>query len=399
MMAWRFVAIHSSGHEVVGAEWGTRADVLARLAKRGLHLVSLEPDVILAVQSLAFGASIPPDRLTFFFRDFSNMLAAGITLNHMMGTLKEAILDPRLSRACDAISCELAAGRSLAEAMAQTRQFPRLAVNAVKAGERAGNLPLVTGLLADHFELSSKLKGKCLEALIYPACVVFFLLVSLVYVSQSVVPQLAPLLPAQAMDSPLTRVMLALSGCVRHAWIMMVFIAGGIFVLAGVLIRRYPRAWYVCLRHIPGIGHVNRDLEIGLCFFDIFVLLRSGIPLDTALREAASSAGNLTGAELEQCCQYLAGGHTFSSALAQGKYFPRLVVETIRLGEEMGRYDDYCERVFKLYYRSFETRVSALVGALQPVLLGVCAVFVIAMAFAFLKPIYANLTHMGVLKP
>jgi type II secretory pathway component PulF len=52
-----------------------------------------------------------------------------------------------------------------------------------------------------------------------------------------------------------------------------------------------------------------------------------------------------------------------------------------------------------LYYRSFETRVGLLVAALQPLMLGICALFVMAMALAFLKPIYANLTQIGVIKP
>jgi type II secretory pathway component PulF len=147
------------------------------------------------------------------------------------------------------------------------------------------------------------------------------------------------------------------------------------------------------------IGGLRKDLETALCFFDLFILLKSGIPLDSALGHAGASGRGLTGLRMEECRDHLRAGHTFSGALAHLRYFPRLVVDTIRLGEEMGRYDDHCQRVFKLYYRSFETRVNSLAAALQPVVLGVCALFIAAMAFAFLRPIYANLTQMGTLKP
>jgi len=326
------------------------------------------------------------------------MLSAGLTFNHILLTFKESVLDARLVGACSKLSEELVAGKSLAQAMEGTKAFPRLALHAVRAGEKAGHMPLVMGLLADHFQLSGELKGKCLGALIYPACVFGFLLMALIYVSQVVVPQLAPLLPSEAMEAPLTRAMLALSTGVRLGWVPLL----GFMLMAAVslvlFIRSKPRAWDEFLVRVPLLGPIRRDLQISVCFFNLYILLKSGIPLDTALGETASSSDDLTGFQIGNARQYLAAGHTFSAALAETKYFPRLVVETVRLGEEMGRYDDYCERVFKLYYRSFETRVGMLVAAIQPLMLGICALFVMAMALAFLKPIYANLTQIGVIK-
>ncbi|MEI8012673.1 MAG: type II secretion system F family protein, partial [Candidatus Omnitrophota bacterium] len=277
--------------------------------------------------------------------------------------------------------------------------FPAIAVNALRSGEHAGSLPQVMMLLADHFDLSERLKSQCLQAFLYPAGVIVLLCVALVYISQVVVPQLQPLLPAAAMDSFLTRSLLAISALIREAWIPVLCAGAGVILLSGGLIRRYPDVGHLVLSRIPVIGQVCRDLDIALCFFDIFVLLRSGISLDAALGEAALSARNMTGKEMVKCRERLSGGYSFSGAMARGGYFPRFVVETIRLGEEMGRYDDYCERVFRWYYRSFEMRINMLAGALQPALLTVCASFVMVMALAFLKPVYANLSQVGMLKP
>jgi type II secretory pathway component PulF len=282
--------------------------------------------------------------------------------------------------------------------MENTKSFPRLAVHVISSGEKAGHLPLVMGLLADHFKFSGDLKGKCLGALIYPACVLVFLLGALIYVSQVVVPQLAPLLPSEALQEPLTRGMLALSSCVRTGWLPLL---GGLLISAmvGVIfVRHKPRRWADFLLRLPLLGLILKDLQISVCFFELFILLKSGIPLDVALQAVSLSVNDGTGFQMERSRAYLSAGHTFSGALIATKYFPRLVIETVRLGEEMGRYDDYCERVFKLYYRSFETRVGILVGALQPLMLGICGVFIMAMALAFLKPIYANLTQIGALK-
>lgn len=399
MLVWRYVAVNGLAREVAGFETGPRSGVLSRLRAQGFMPVSLDLDLTASLREVFSGGLIPSEKLAFFFRDFANMLTAGLALNHILATFKESCLDARLVGTCARISDELVEGKSLAQAMEGAGVFPRLALHAVRAGEKAGHLPTVMGLLADHFQLSGELKGKCLGALVYPACVFLFLLMALLYVSQVVIPQLVPLLPSDALQAPLTRAMLAVSAWVRSGWLPL---SGGMLMTAVTylfLTRRKPGVWDEFLIRLPLLGPVRRDLQISLFFFDLFILLKSGIPLDTALGESVSSVDTFTGGKIERAREYLAGGHTFSAALAETNYFPRLAVETLRLGEEMGRYDDYCERVFKLYYRSFETRVNMLVAALQPLMLGLCALFVMAMALAFLKPIYANLTQIGLLKP
>ena len=397
-MVWHYLAVNALAQEVTGYETGPLEAVRTRLKDQGLEIVAIDLDPVATLKAFMSAGVIPSAKLAFFFRDFANMLGAGLALNHILLTFREGAFDVRLVGVCGKISEDLAAGRSLAQAMEGTKVFPPLAVHAVRAGEKAGHMPLVMGLLADHFQLSGELKGKCLGALIYPACVLGFLLTSLIYVSQAVVPQLAPLLPSEALQEPLTRGMLALSLWVRVGWIPL---TGSLLVMgiaAAVFMRRHRRLWDELLIRMPLFGPVRRDLQISVCFFNLFILLKSGIPLDAALGEASVSGDGLTGLQLERSREYLAAGHTFSTALSETGYFPRLVIETVRLGEEMGRYDDYCERVFKLYYRSFETRVNLLVAALQPLMLGICALFVMAMALAFLKPIYGNLAQIGVIK-
>lgn len=398
-MIWRYTAVTGAAQEASGLVWGDRAEAAARLEAQGLILVALEADFTETFKAAVSGGMIPPEKLAVFFRDFSNMLAAGLALSHILAAFKESAADGRIVGACARITAELEAGQSFAQAMELARVFPRLAVQVISAGERAGSIPLVMGLLAEYFQFMGELKGSCGRALIYPCGVVIFLLAALVYVAQAVVPQIAPLLPTEAMASPLTRGMLALSLALQKDGVICLTLLTGAAIALSVLIHSKRRVWEGCLIRLPVVGPVRKDLEITMCFFDLFVRLKSGIPLYTALRDSASASQNQAGEELERCAQYLAAGHTFSSALAQTGFFPRLLVETVKIGEETGSYDTYCERVFRSHYVSFQTRMGMFAAALQPLALGVCAIFIMAMAFAFLQPIYANLTRIGGLKP
>jgi type IV pilus assembly protein PilC len=396
-MFWHYTAVDERALPVAGVEAGSRRDVAARLLARGFHVVTLRPDIRGALARTFSGGPLPPAKLAPFFRDFAGMLEAGLTLEQVLRSLGETGADPRMAGLCRFLGDELLAGHSLAAAMAQSHAFPGLAVNALGAGERAGELSVVMGLLAEHFELTAALKDKAFGALIYPACVAAVLLAGMVYMSDTVVPQLAAFLPPEAFEEPLTRMMVAFSAGVRRG--APFFPALAVVCGAGMAMLRRSRGWDLGLARLPGISAIVRDLAISLCFFEVHLLLKSGIPLDAALGQAAAGARGLVAERLEACRRHLVAGHTFSGALAATSYFPRLVVDSVRLGEETGRLDEYCGRVFRLYYRSFEKRLTALTALLQPVLLGVCALFVTAMALAFLKPVYANLTQLGVLKP
>ncbi|MBF0331010.1 MAG: type II secretion system F family protein [Candidatus Omnitrophica bacterium] len=398
-MIWKYTAINELAGEVKGIACGRRRDIVERLGEKKLLIIDLEVDVMASCQGILCASTVPAGELSVFFKDLGNMFQAGLTLSHVLGTLQDGISSAKIRGACVQMKESLVSGKPLAQAMEEVRIFPPLALNAVRAGERSGQLVFACGLLTEYFHLISTLKGKIFRALIYPFAVFIFLCVGLVYVSQAVVPPLMSFLPADAMDGGLTRFMLAVSHTIEVWWLMLVLMTSGGLVLVVFLMSHYRRAADALLGRIPFFGALRKDMDIALCFFDIYILLKSGIPLDAALRETAGTGATLARRKLEVCSSYLVSGDTFAQALAATDYFPALLIETIRIGEEIGAYGDYCERVFRFYYRSFEMRLGALAAVVQPVLLAVCAALLMAFALAFLKPIYANLTHIGVLQP
>jgi type II secretory pathway component PulF len=398
-MVWRWRAVDGMACELTGLEWGSRAEARARLEAQGLLITSLEPDIGCWLKDLLAGASLPPEKLALFFKDFAGMLSAGLAIDHILSTFKESLLDAGMGASCRRISQELAGGKSLAEAMAAVHVFPPIALNAVRAGEHAGELVEVMGLLSEYFNLIAELKGKCLRALAYPACVFFFLLAALIYVSQAVIPQLAPLLPPEALNDPVTRLMLGFSAMLRGGWPLLAGVVPGLVLAVGIFVHHKSGVWDDFLAHIPLIGTIRKDLAISLYFFDLYILLKSGIPLDAAMAEVERSARGVMARHMQHCRQALSDGETLSASLKEAEYFPPLVIETMRLGEATGRYEEHCERIFRTYYRFFEARVQMAVAVVQPLLLAVCALFILAMAMAFLKPVYANLTHIGIFNP
>jgi len=76
-------------------------------------------------------------------------------------------------------------------------------------------------------------------------------------------------------------------------------------------------------------------------------------------------------------------------------YFPCFTADTLRVGEESGRFEEYFERLYRTFYRSFQSRMEFLSSAIRPALLIVSASFIALIAIGFLQPLYGNLTNIA----
>jgi type II secretory pathway component PulF len=335
--------------------------------------------------------------VSVFCKDLSNMLSSGIGLDHALRTLGETLLEPSMRQMCAQALIGLEQGESLGTALRRGGVLPREAVTAVHAGEKAGELPVVFMMLSDYFELRSDMRRKFLSAFGYPLLVIGILTGVLVYVSVNVVPKIAGLLPAGAMSSPVTAALMAVSSFLSEYWVTT---GVGVIVLAGTGVswaRVYPDTVVSFLCRVPLIGPVIREQELALAFFALYVFQKSGVRLDAALQESALVAGGMTRIHLEKCSVGLESGLSFSEAVRQDKFFPRFTADTLRIGEESGRFEEYSERLYRTFYRSFQARMEYLSGALRPLLLMISAGFIVLIAVGFLQPLYANLTNVGTL--
>ncbi len=333
--------------------------------------------------------------VALFFRDLSNMLVSGISLEHALRTLNETSLDEGARKMCGEALERLQNGDSFASALSASGELPREAFMSISAGETAGELPMVACMLGEYFELKAEIKRRVFSALGYPAAVIGILLCVLVYMSIEVLPKIAALLPAGAIDSPITMALLSAALFLKSWWFgtcLALFLGISIMI---AWMHSDPAAVRIFFSRAPFLGRLLKDQELSLGFFALYVLQKSGVPLETALREAADVAGGETRRHFQDCSSYLVGGLVFSEAVRRDKYFPRFTADTLRIGEESGRFEEYFERLYRVFYRMFQSRMDQLAGSVRPFLLLVSAAFIVLIAIGFLQPIYGNLTNIA----
>jgi type IV pilus assembly protein PilC len=124
-------------------------------------------------------------QVALFSRTLSTLLTGGLPLVPSLETAARSISSRRVSKAVFESIVTVREGRSLAEALIQTKVFPDLAAEMITVGEQTGALPQMLNSVAEFFEEDVGTALTASLALIEPAIlivmgvVVVFILVSL----------------------------------------------------------------------------------------------------------------------------------------------------------------------------------------------------------------------------
>jgi len=175
MPLYRYKALNARG-DVLEAqmEAASEAEVVARLQEQG-HLpmearLASEGGGLgafkLLLQPNAFGGQ----RLVLFTQQLATLLGAGQPLDRALTILLELPDEDKARNTVADIREAVRGGAPLSTALErQHGAFSRLYINMVRAGEAGGSLHDTLQRLADYLERSRALKGRVVNALIYPA--------------------------------------------------------------------------------------------------------------------------------------------------------------------------------------------------------------------------------------
>jgi type IV pilus assembly protein PilC len=124
-------------------------------------------------------------QVALFARTLSTLLTGGLPLVPSLETAARSISSRRVSKAVVGSITTVREGRSLADALIQTKVFPNLSTEMISVGEQTGALPQMLNSVAEFFEEDVSTALTASLALIEPAIlivmgiVVVFILISL----------------------------------------------------------------------------------------------------------------------------------------------------------------------------------------------------------------------------
>jgi general secretion pathway protein F len=312
--------------------------------------------------------------LAIMTRQFAVLVGAGIPLVESLGALVEQIDHEKLKRILSDVKQRVNEGASLADALAaHPKVFATLYVNMVRAGESSGALDVVLIRLADFTESQARLRSKIMGTMAYPAFMMVIGTVVLGVLFAVVIPKIVKIFDDSRVALPwYTRILITISSFVSQWWwALAIATIGAIWGFLRWRATTEGRArWDRFVLTIPVFGKLVRIVAIGRFARTLSTLLKSGVPLLTAMDIVRNIVGNTRLAEvIEQARDAIREGESIAAPLKRSGEFPPLVYHMVAVGERSGSLEEMLGNVAKAYEDQVETTISALTSLLEPLMI------------------------------
>jgi general secretion pathway protein F len=346
------------------------------------------------------GGRIRADDVAVATRQLAVLVNAGIPLVDALSALVEQVDHERLKRVLSSVKQRVNEGSSLADALAQhPKAFSNLYVNMIRAGESSGALDVVLFRLADFTESQARLRSKILGTLTYPAAMMVIGAGVMGILFTVVIPKITKIFDDTKVVLPwTTRFLIGTAGFVHDWWwALLLATAAGIYAL--VRWRRTPAGrarWDVWVLDAPIFGSLVRQVALARFSRTLATLLKSGVPLLTAMDIVRNIVGNTRlAAVIEEARESIKEGESIAAPLKRSGEFPPLVYHMIAIGEKSGELEDMLGNVANAYDSQVETKIAALTSLLEPIMIVVMGVAVAFIVFSILMPILQINTIAG----
>jgi general secretion pathway protein F len=338
------------------------------------------------------GARISALDVAITTRQLAVLVGAGVPLVEALNALVDQVDHERMKRVVSDVKQRVNEGSSLADAMAiHPRVFTTLYVNMIRAGESSGALDIVLVRLADFTESQARLRSKVIGTLTYPAAMLVIGVVIMGILFTVVIPKITKIFDETRVTLPwTTRALIGFSSAVHDWWWLFLAVFAGAVWLAERY-RRTPNgrsAWDKWVLTAPVFGSLIRQIAIARFSRTLGTLLKSGVPLLTALDIVKNILGNVRLAKvIEESREAIKEGESIAAPLKRSGEFPPLVYHMVAIGERTGQLEEMLNNVANAYEAQVETKIGALTSLLEPFMIVGMGVVVAFIVFSILMPI------------
>lgn len=394
MAAFNYRALDSEGREVRGVlEAETSRIARGRLRDQQLSPIEVTPTGRRALHSPHGGhARIRANSLSLLTRQWSTLLAAGLTIERALTALIEQTEDQGAREVLAGVRAEVLAGHSLHAALGRFDDiFPPIYRALVNAGEKSGELSVLLARLADYLEATQATRQKILQALLYPLIVVVVAFAVISGLVTYVVPQIVGVFTHTKQSLPLlTQALILVSDVLRTSglWLAAGAVAGVLLVRHALRNETIRLRWHARLLKAPLLGRFLRTVDSARFASTMAILVGSGVPLLAALEAGKAVIGNLVlRRSVERAIGLVREGSPLHRALAAERLFPPLLIHLVASGEASGTLDQMLSRAAHQQQSELDQRTAIALGLFEPLLILLMGALVLLIVLAVLLPI------------
>ena len=336
----------------------------------------------------------------FFTRQLSTLVEAGLPITQSLHTILDQTKNKRMQEVIQDIITSVEGGKTLHDAVAKHPDvFNNIYIALVRAGETSGTLDRSLKRLADQQEKDEAMMRRIRGAMYYPSIVLLVIVMVLVFMLVTIIPQIEQLYAGLNKPLPLaTAALVWMANAVKYYWYLII---GGVFFVV-YFFRQYMRTETGIKMssnlklNAPVISRLFRKMYMARFTRTADTLLEAGVPMLDMLDVAADAVDNVYIANsINVAAERVKGGMALSKAISDQEYFNELVPQMIKIGEQSGRISQMLGKVASVYEDELDEEIKAISTIIEPALMVFMAIMAGGIVMAVLMPIYSLVGTSG----
>ncbi|MDR3237947.1 MAG: type II secretion system F family protein [Spirochaetia bacterium] len=308
-----------------------------------------------------------------FSRQLATLLKAGMPLLTAINDIIEQIENKHFRNVITDIRDKLEEGSSFSSALARHSVFSEMYINMVRVGENLGSLDHVMERLAELSEKGNAIKSKVRSALYYPAFMLCFSVIIIIFLLVNVIPSIAEMFRSQQKDLPLpTKIVMGMSDFLAGYW----FIIPVLVIAAIWFYRRYAaskkgqRKIDQIKLKIPLFGGLYRKMTVLRFTQNLGVLLVNKVDIIKSFEIVQKIVNNIIIEEkIEEAAKKVREGSSVSQSLGKSDFLPKMVLGMISAGESSDNLDNMLINIGRVYESELDLTISALTSLIEPLII------------------------------
>jgi type IV pilus assembly protein PilC len=376
-----------------------RFSVYSEVEKGGGMVLSIEEGgggvTLPAWANVSLTSGVKTEERIAFTKNLSAMLAAGLTLSRALSVIERQTGNKNLKKIVQDLEEKVKKGDAFHEGLAaHANVFNKLFIAMTKAGEESGTLADALKVVARQMDRSFTLQKKIKGAMIYPAIILFAIVVIGVLMMIYVVPTLSATFADLGAELPAaTKAIISISDFMASHVILVfaILIVATLAIISFLKTKIGGNIMLALSLHIPVVSTLVRETMSARAARALSSLLSSGVEMLNAIAIAEEVVGdNPFGKVLNDAGVRVKKGEPLSAAFVEkSKLYPVFIGEMMSVGEETGQVAGMLGQVAEYYETDVEEGTKDLSTIIEPVLMLLIGAFVGVFAVSMISPIYS----------
>lgn len=335
---------------------------------------------------------IPKREIIEFTHNFRSLLESGMTITEALQLLSSQE-NLKINRIIKNIQLKIIEGSNLYSAFSMYKEvFQESYLNIILAGEESGKLLDNLERIYQKLLLEEKLKRKIKEAIFYPAIILIFTFLLIIFVLTFVFPSFIDFFNDIGTELPLlTRFLIAIS---QNFFLLL--LSSLFSVLLGYLIIRKIEADKIerVKLKIPIYGHIlKKRANIEFCR-NFSIMYKAGIEVLNILEILKRGEAYLfQKKEFTNIQQKIRMGESIAEAFSKTLFFNPTQLYLIEIGEKSGTIEKTFSSIADTMEKELEFYLFKLISLLEPFLLLILGIIVGVIILGIYLPIF-NITNI-----